>query len=129
MKPISQTKFGMKGNCFSACIASIFEIELNDAPDLMPNENIKGEEQDKILNEWLRKYNLKYIEVRFQNDKVEKFLLCVYHFIIGTSPRNKDIDHCVVGLGGKMIYDPHPDKTGVVGLLKYGVFISLDVSF
>jgi hypothetical protein len=30
MTPVYQTKFGKKGNCFAACIASILERELDD---------------------------------------------------------------------------------------------------
>lgn len=35
MKPAMQTKFGeYEGDCFAACIASLFELPIEDVPDL-----------------------------------------------------------------------------------------------
>ncbi len=35
MKPVFQTRFGRDGNCYAACLASILEIDLDDAIRLM----------------------------------------------------------------------------------------------
>lgn len=129
MKKVYQDRFGIAGNCFAAAVASVLEIKLSDVPDLMPHELTEGEEQDRILNDWLANYNLKYIEMRVSKECVEKFLDKVYHLIIGSSPRNRNFDHVLVGLGGKVIHDPYPKETAgaaVLGFLKYGIFISID---
>lgn len=33
MKPVYQTEFGPKGNCFAACLATILERDLAEVPD------------------------------------------------------------------------------------------------
>jgi hypothetical protein len=37
-----------------------------------------------------------------------------YYFVIGKSPRNKDINHIVIFQNGIMVHDPHPDRTGLL---------------
>ena len=127
MIPIIQTKIGINGNCFAACIASIFEIKIIEAPNLMPEPLTDGDTQTDILNKWLYNYNLKYIEIGVAPiKKVVDLLNGVYHVIIGRSPLNKNLDHCVVGCGGIIIHDPHPDEIGIEGFKKFGIFISLN---
>lgn len=127
MKPVKQTRVGKGGNCFSACIASIFEIELDEVPDLAPREDIEGPEQDKILNDWLIQFGLRFFSFRLHDKKYAEVLFKnVFHTICGTSPRDPDLDHIVVGFNGEMIHDPHPDGVGVKGFLTYGVFFAVD---
>lgn len=127
MKKIYQTKFSFIGNCFQAAVASLFEVELNEVPDLHPESPMKGEEQIYILNKWLQEYNLRYIELGIPEEKVEKMLKDVYHLIIGTSPRNVNKHHVVVGKSGLIVHDPHPSNSGVAGYFKYGVFVEMDM--
>ena len=44
MIPVYQTTFGINGNCFAACLASVFEIELLKIPNLINFEKIKEDE-------------------------------------------------------------------------------------
>ena len=47
MKPVDQTRFGSPdGNCFAACVASLLEIPLEEAPNLMN------------LDEWYRAFEV-----------------------------------------------------------------------
>lgn len=124
MIPINQTEFDKTGNCFRACIASIFGIPLTGAPNLVPFPGTSEEEQNRILNVWLKNYNMKYLEIRIDL----KYLKDINHLIIGTSPRDVNLSHVVVGRSGKMVHDPHPDKSGVKGFLKYGVFVIIQPS-
>jgi len=39
----------------------------------------------------------------------------VYHEISGPSPRGNGVTHAVVGYDGQIVFDPHPDNTGLVG--------------
>lgn len=129
MKPVKQTKFGMEGNCFAACLASILEMNLEDLPDLMPHDKITNVEQEKILNKWLEPFGLFYKEIRCHESMLSEYFPGIYHTIIGSSPRldhNKDLSHVVVGLEGKMVHDPHPDNKAPLGLLSYGIFIAKD---
>ena len=123
MKPILQTVFGQLGNCFQACIASVLEIELSEVPNLNPRKGVAQTEQDQILNDWLAPMGLRYINIRLQEEKLKPILDGVYHLIEGGSPRSKNYAHVVVGRSGEMIFDPHPDKTGVTGFPVYGIFV------
>lgn len=109
MIPVDQTISGKnKGNCFDACLASIMESPIEEFP------NYKN-------NDWLFKYN-QFMRYKFGL----QLLICstvydlfnddaggmdTYHIISGPGPRG--CHHSVVGLNGKMIHDPHPDRSGL----------------
>lgn len=104
MIPIYQTIFdNKKGDCYAACIASIFEIPLESVPK--PN----GIDDDfwPIYHEWFAKYNARVISVA-RGDFIPPDA-----YLVGTvkSPRFKDTDHAVVIYGNKVVHDPHPDRT------------------
>lgn len=53
----------------------------------------------------------------------------ICHEICGPSPRFPGSLHCVVGLDGEVIHDPHPDKLGILGPEKdwtYGLIIAVN---
>ena len=131
MKPVDQTQFkGLPpgengkpdevGNCFAACIASIFEFDLEDIPNFCAFVDWQ-----KRVNVWLSKYDFCYLDVRPNADIA--FSMLGYHVISGPSPRLPNCYHSVVGLKGKMVHDPHPSRDGLKTLdpkfLEYGVFI------
>ena len=94
MIPTKQTKFGKKGNCFAACVASILEIPINVVPDL--GEYEKSGYWIHKFNEWLSdKYKLVYIEVETPLEDLKEFFSQqpggFYHTIIGKAPKSKTI--------------------------------------
>jgi len=113
MKPTMQTLFydidGV-GNCFEACVASIFEIDLKDVP------NFHGKNWFIQFFEWLHKkgytsYGTLYTEkVQNYHGGVDGFFI-----VAGRSPRGDHIKggHAVVYKEGKLVHDPHPDGTGI----------------
>ena len=115
MKPVNQTKFGMEeGNCFEACLASIFECDIGDIPVF------KGSLWFSDLQEWLYTKELYYIEIEART--FCDLSIKGYHIINGDSPR-LNCQHSVVGYNCKMIHDPHPDKSFFKGEPKtYGLF-------
>lgn len=126
MKKVMQTD---NNNCFQACIASIFEIEIEEIPNLAPHE-----ENGKwiiVLNKWLQnKYKLNYIESYISLNEGQilfKQGTGYYHIIIGVPSINKVIKHAVVGYAGKIIFDPHPKKIGIGNSnkrMRVGLFIN-----
>lgn len=105
MKPVMQTRLGADGNCFEACIASILEIPLEEVPDL--GGAATPEKWATIINVWLAKRGLQYVELDYQEDG-DALWRCIstYHIIIGHELRG--VYHAVVGKNGKPVHDPYP---------------------
>lgn len=113
MIPLKQTTFGKEGNCFSACLASILELE---SPQDIPNYVLLTPENFmENYNEWLRPRGLFCLEMKYQYELLlerdRKFW--GYHWMVG--PASRGLSHSVVGCQGEMVHDPHPDNTGLVG--------------
>lgn len=122
MKPVDQTQFGVpNGNCFSACVASILELPLDEVPFFMGSE---GDWFDD-LNDWLRDRGLYAIRFAF-SDKYT-FYPAGYYIVGGVSPRNPDALHAVVALGDKVVHDPNPARQGVKKWVDWIVIMPLDV--
>jgi hypothetical protein len=128
MIPVEQLQYGWDGDCFAASVASILELPLDCLPNLMPHKKITSDEQNDVLNDWLEERGIMYIEARLGKNIMKTVLRNTYHTIVGTSPRDVNLSHVVVGKGGEMIHDPHKDKTGIVGFPVYGLFIKIDPS-
>jgi hypothetical protein len=122
MIEVKQTAFGDYGNCFSACIASLFELSLNDIPDFcrLPSDWWGG------FQDWLRKRGFCAIEIRLD----AKCLLwsdgCIC-ILSGVSPRKEGRIHSVIAKtvynGFEYVFDPHPDNTFLSGEPTHVLFI------
>lgn len=124
MKPIHQTLFGtgtggVRGNCFAACIASILEMPLEEVPHFCNHADWRG-----AANAWLKRFDLFYVDFLLPGDMRDELVSdWGYHVISGMGPRG--IRHSVVGLAGKMVYDPYPGGGGLVGDdFEYGLLVS-----
>ena len=119
MKPVNQTLFGDGsegtdyGNCFIACLATILEYPLRKIPHFCEDKK----HWFQHCNIWLSEFGLSFFECRFTAPaEVEISYFSNhwgYHLIGGESPRG--IQHWVVGKEGKIVHDPHPSKTGLIG--------------
>lgn len=110
MKPVIQTKFGdKKGNCFSACIASILELRIEQVPNFCVDY---GENWVKETDKWLREnWNLTLLGFVSKGRAGIYSLPAIYHLVSGQSERG--INHSCVAFQGKIVHDPHPDQTGI----------------
>lgn len=115
MKPVKQTITELgKGNCFSACLASIFELEIDQVPyDLSKNWN------ETYLHWLYDKFGLDYY---YLSPKEAEGYLRGYSIASGPSPRFDNVTHAVVALDGKIVHDPHPDNTGIKKISGYYIF-------
>lgn len=111
MKPVFQSTFGFpKGDCFSAVLASILEVPLEIVPRFCDHPD---EDWTPLINDWLRPRGLYYVVFQW-NDYLNEIIVGnggIYE-LSGRSPRG-DHYHAVVGLGGLIIHDPHPDGRGI----------------
>jgi len=116
MKPVQQTQFhddrGGIGNCFEACVASLFELEgIEDVPNF-------GKDR------WFPKF-LRWIEERgytsygaLHYESVQNYKGGVdgYYIVVGGSPRFPNLKggHAVVYREGAMVHDPYPIPSGIL---------------
>ena len=108
MKPVRQTAFGGDhGNCWSACIASVLEIPIEDVPNFCVEQRARWWD---ATNDWLRARGLVCLNVNL----VGEFLIGGYWIASGKSPRGA-FDHSVVYLEDQMVHDPHPSNAGLDG--------------
>lgn len=129
MVPIVQTKFGLPGgNCMQACIASLLEIPLEEAPDVC-NTTPEGESWLEALQEWLGPQGMGYA---FQ--KMSKSIdivipgLCLLGVVhTGHRPEQTAAGMCHVVVGRctplpkqvrfDVVHDPLPEPSEITEIL------------
>ena len=120
MKPVYQTTFKTEGNCFSACIASILEIDLDKLPKI---DNKDLDNWSASTKEYLEKnYNLSF----FFSDS--NFRPKGYYILSGTTERNPKLNHAVICLDSddNIVHDPLPKGSGkIVKFLDVTVFYKI----
>ena len=107
-KPVMQTVFGSRGNCMSACLASLLGLPIGQVPNFFD----KSESDDhwwELVREWLKEHGLGVITINYSQELMEK--IGGVHIVAGLSAR--DVNHAVLYKDGKLFHDPHPDNTGV----------------
>lgn len=116
MKPVYQTSFGEgKGNCLSAAIASLLEIDTEEVPNFAEY----GSGFWREVHKWLRDHNMGM----FVMTGKPAYGYCL---ITVKSPRG-DFNHALVGFEGEPVHDPYPggdcEHKGIVG---YSILYPLD---
>ncbi len=116
MTPQKQTEFsdesnGVHGNCFSACIASMFDMPLSE----VPNFSAFGDKWFEVFWEFMKPlpfdfegtWDISTHPNWFQDFKgIDGFVI-----VGGTSPRGIKNGHAVIYKDGVPYFDPHPDNT------------------
>lgn len=136
MKPVTQTVTGRQGNCYAACLASMFEIDIDEVPDFHRGvlQDMEQTEINRIWNLnvrwWLRDtFGMGVIVLTFTDAaQWENLWLQGYHIVSGTSPREAGLLHATVWHEGKMVHDPHPEPQGTLDLQVIDMLYPLDPS-
>jgi hypothetical protein len=122
MKPVKQQfvhkpEINQFGDCQRAVIASLLELPIEDVPHFLQVAQGDPTAYWDAIQSFLRTHGYAYLTVPprsgaifFASDGVP-----VYHEISGPSPRGNGVSHAVVGLSGQIVFDPHPDGTGLAG--------------
>ena len=119
---------GIKGDCFSATLASLLHIPIEEVPIF---DNVDGVEGTWLIevNKFLKEYGLAFavFEGNSNFEEVFKFMgvTGLYHEIAGDSPRFPGTGHSCVAKDFTVIHDPHPTKLGLQDITSYGIFIAL----
>ena len=126
MKPVYQSIFDdtLKGDCFRACIASIFEFSIEEMPNFW-EQTQDASEFWKLNNQWLienRQCKCLNIHLLPYDKHVVADILCI---ACAKSPRGNR-DHAVVWQNG-LIHDPHPSGAGLAeDPDTFSIFVPLD---
>jgi hypothetical protein len=106
MKRVEQSRVGVDGTCFRACLASILDLDEDEVLDF--DEGTDGDDDAywENVRGWLAERGLSYRRVPMYSKPVG------YSTIEGISPRGGL--HACVALDGELLWDPHPiaDGTG-----------------
>ena len=127
MIPIKQTVLhdpdkGQHGNCFSAVLASLLHLPIDAVPVFSDTKTWV-----KDLNSWLRPFGLAYLRVgTFDELCASEGISGCHCEVAGTTNRNNDVLHAVVGIDGIPVFDPHPSDDGLKEVLASGIFVMLE---
>jgi len=125
MTPVFQTRLGVGGNCFQACVASVLNLALDDVPDFC---NLYKDNWWNMFVDWLlmRGYTAVLVDARGKK-YADWFGPGSVAIVTGESPRNSDLDHSIVvyctNTGRKKHHDPAPCGGGISGPAKDIIFI------
>lgn len=113
---------GKHGNCFSAVLASLLHIDISTVPVFKNPQTWRTE-----LNVWLRQFGLAYMSVKgFDEYASDNGIEGLWHETAGTTNRGNDVLHACVSKDCKVVFDPHPDGSGLANIEEHGVFITLE---
>lgn len=113
---------GEYGDCYRTCIACL----LNYEPVQVPNFGVHYDDAEKFhqaANEFLASEGLAAISNAFLGTLEEILAMQAvnnpkaYYMLTGESKNGTR--HCVICLGGEIIWDPAKDDSGIVGPVKF----------
>ena len=107
MRPVDQTILDSnRGNCFTACIASILELPLNAVPHFV----LFGDEWWDAFLAWLAELGLSASIYPTSDDA---YVPPGWTIAGGPSKRFAGRMHACVALDGIVVHDPHPSRDGL----------------
>lgn len=114
MTPVHQTIFRVPGgNCFQACVASIFDLQLEEVPyflDGAAGDSRWTQEQWDSVRSFARLHGRAALWVDNETEPDAALRLAssdLYYIATGPGP-HPDFGHCVVMHKGQNIHDPMP---------------------
>lgn len=118
MKPVTQTitigdGSGRPGNCLQAAVASLLDMKIDEVPHFA--ECDAGEDWLERLVAFGAEHSYR---VLYRPEPVP------FGLAFGQSPRNAS--HAVVVIDGKIVWDPHPSRDGLVSVSNYVEWAPLD---
>ena len=123
MKPVRQTIFAAndprgRGNCMSACLASLLEIPL--AKTIDTTSNAVWLSWTGSIRRWLTGRGFKLLWLEVDDPRLDG----AYSIGFGDSLRGPHL-HTVVCKSGRMVFDPHPSDDGVEEILRHQLLAPL----
>lgn len=114
------------GDCWRCCVAAILQAPAETVPHFL-QQAIDSEQQneDRITQQWLNERGMWLLSGNGHGDYGMYFIgdKSKAPPLIACGPtrrsRRKGAHHAVVMLGEKMVYDPHPDDTGLLYIVDW----------
>lgn len=128
--PVTQRIMGWpEGECVRACYAALFDLPMERVPRFDPASLAIGEEQRDRERKWLAGMGLRLREVSMRPSKEEvpipeEILAALpqeLSLLSGRSPRG--FGHRCVGVGGELLWDPHPSRAGLITIYAVGYLV------
>lgn len=112
MTPVKQTQLGKHGNCMSACLASLLDLSIDEVPNFFETCGENVDAWTTGIKEFLKERGYDFIAVSLLTVDTSYLETLDGHVIVsGQSPRG--LLHATIWKNGKMVFDPHPDNTGI----------------
>lgn len=139
MTPVTQTSFydpeappsKQRGNCLTAVVASLLDLPIEAVPNFVQDHVDHAEGEDDVAGEWNwwtrlhgfitdHGHRMRYLRnvedpspvpadaATFPDPEPGEF-----YAVSGISPRDPRVHHIVIYRDGAMVWDPHPDRTGL----------------
>lgn len=125
MIKVIQTKYGVEGNCFAACIASLFEIEIDNIPFLTDYKD--WGEYLNALNNFLRdKFEviLLYGEFEIWQEYLKDNFM-ESHYIVSGDSNKEGLEHAVIFKNGELNHNPNDRGTEIINIKHVYIFLKL----
>ena len=113
MTPVEQTILGPQGNCFSACVASILELSIEEVPDF--DDSAGWRHWFSEWQRWLAGRNLSIHCARHD----ERYPRPLGYAILQARWPDDGGYHHVVCFDGEIVWDPSPLREMGVGEWEY----------
>ena len=107
-------------NCFQTSVASVLDVK----PSTLPRQMGRLHNYEPDLNRYLETLGLRFIRVEPYSVTLEA---PGYHLISGHPfrPLRMGDTHMVVGQHGKIVWDPHPSRSGLALVKSWGVIVRI----
>lgn len=120
-----QTRFGgTSGNCFAACVASIFQMWLHEIPNFCE----VGDEWWAPFEMWCRRLGFQPICLPTPDGCDWALWFAPGQLVIASGLGARGFAHSVLYMDGKLFFDPHPDDSGIASVKDVIAFLRIDPS-
>jgi hypothetical protein len=118
MHKVDQTRFyaaGVsRGNCQQAAVASILGLPLEEVPNFAEAESFWSS-----FHAFLKERG--YIVVELPGNRVPE---CYY---LAYGPAARGARHACIYRAGKLVHDPHPDRTGLINVEQINLIVPVEI--
>jgi hypothetical protein len=115
MTPIDQDKFGARGNCEQAALASVLGLPLDGVPDFHAAPHFARAYQEFLAG-------LGFVAVVLPPDRAPD----CYCVAVGPNKANGH-EHACVYRAGKLVHDPHPGRHGLARVEEFHVIAPVEI--